>query len=434
MVFRRHQHVLAARHRLVERHHGRWQKGGGRRGTKKAPPKPPRFTRSQVDTAFRETAKRGASAVRVFAFANGYGGKADGYDATKVSVPIQPRVGVFQEAGLARLDLVLAKAAQHGVRLILPLSNWWDELGGCQWYVDQVLGKSSPPKPKELFFTDAKVREAFADYIYTILTRVNAITGVAYKDDPVILAWELQNEPQMTEGYEKKINAAPGRAMALWVREMAAFIKALDSKHLVATGEEGWRCDGGGSGVGGKDFAWINDGSKGACFETHVRLPEIDVATVHVYASNWGFPSNGARESGVGARRRPPPRPLTPRRPSFSAWHWLLPNFVGDRAAVAAAAGKPVRETGGGGRPARGGARGRAAPTPPPFSRSSWRSTATHTGTSPTGTPSWRPTPRPRPRLSTPARCSGKCSPGRRAPLPARRTTLTTAEGGLRRL
>lgn len=30
----------------------------------------------------------------------------------------------------------------------------------------------------------------------TVLTRINSITRVAYKDDPTIFAWELINEPR----------------------------------------------------------------------------------------------------------------------------------------------------------------------------------------------------------------------------------------------
>lgn len=42
-------------------------------------------------------------------------------------------------------------------------------------------------------------------YIHTILMRNNTLVpgGRLYKDDPAVLAWELQNEPQLREGYEK---------------------------------------------------------------------------------------------------------------------------------------------------------------------------------------------------------------------------------------
>ena len=52
---------------------------------------------------------------------------AQGYEASKNDQPIQPSVGVFNELALQRCDLLLAEAAKNNIRLILALSNWWDE-------------------------------------------------------------------------------------------------------------------------------------------------------------------------------------------------------------------------------------------------------------------------------------------------------------------
>ncbi len=45
---------------------------------------------------------------------------------------------MFNEQSLKRLDLILSEASANGVRIILPFVNFWPDLGGMQWYVDQV--------------------------------------------------------------------------------------------------------------------------------------------------------------------------------------------------------------------------------------------------------------------------------------------------------
>ena len=38
-------------------------------------------------------------------------------------------------------------------------------------------------------------RSAFKTYVKNIINRRNTITGVLYRDDPTIMAWDLANEP-----------------------------------------------------------------------------------------------------------------------------------------------------------------------------------------------------------------------------------------------
>ena len=40
-----------------------------------------------------------------------------------------------------------------------------------------------------------KCRSAFKTYVKKIINRRNTITGVLYRDDPTIMAWDLANEP-----------------------------------------------------------------------------------------------------------------------------------------------------------------------------------------------------------------------------------------------
>jgi hypothetical protein len=123
--------------------------------------------------------------------------------------------GKFDELGFRALDQVLAAANRTGVRLIIPFVDNWPWMGGRAEYA-RWRGKT-----KDEFWTDPQVIADFEQTIHFILTRTNTITGVRYSDDKSILCWETGNEV-----------ASP----ASWTREIARYIKSLDTNHLVMDG------------------------------------------------------------------------------------------------------------------------------------------------------------------------------------------------------
>ena len=61
-----------------------------------------------------------------------------------------PQLGVFNELGFQRLDLIMSEAAKNDIHIIFPFVNYWPDLGGMQWYVDQVRGRILLPSPHGL--------------------------------------------------------------------------------------------------------------------------------------------------------------------------------------------------------------------------------------------------------------------------------------------
>ena len=64
--------------------------------------------------------------------------------------------------------------------------------------------------------------------------------------------------------------------MNAWVREMSGYIKALDARHLVAIGDEGWRCDS----SHGAPHQWMNNGTKARRAARAGRCPRVHTITV----------------------------------------------------------------------------------------------------------------------------------------------------------
>ena len=123
--------------------------------------------------------------------------------------------GRFDEEAFKAYDKVLQVANQTGVRVIIPLvDNWW-WWGGPAEYA-RFRGKS-----KAEFWTDSLLIADFKKTVAFLVTRVNSYTGIPYREDRAILGWETGNELE---------------APFSWTREIAAFIKSLDSNHLVIEG------------------------------------------------------------------------------------------------------------------------------------------------------------------------------------------------------
>jgi mannan endo-1,4-beta-mannosidase len=123
--------------------------------------------------------------------------------------------GEFNEEAFRALDKVLEVAGRIGVRVIIPLVDNWKWWGGIEQYAE-YRGKSAAE-----FWTDRGLIEDFKKTVAFVINRRNTFTGMLYKDDKAILAWETGNEL-----YSKYS----------WTREIAAQIKSLDSNHLVLDG------------------------------------------------------------------------------------------------------------------------------------------------------------------------------------------------------
>jgi len=166
----------------------------------------------------------------------------------------------FNEKAFVTLDRVLALANKYGVRVMIPLTaDAGDYLGGVAEYA------AHRGKDRKAFFSDPQVMADFKATIHHVLTRINTVTGIPYKDDKAILAWQFGNEMDRTR---------PGdEVQRRWQAEMAAYIKSVDPNHPVAYGRR---------------------------FLPEDPDPNIDIVVDHYYGSEWArrLPGDYARTKG----------------------------------------------------------------------------------------------------------------------------------------
>ncbi|KAJ7440858.1 CEL4a mannanase [Mycena latifolia] len=172
--------------------------------------------------------------------------------------------------GLGALDAVIAAAKAHGLRLIISLTNNWSDYGGMDVYTKQIVGSG---QPHDVFYTNPSVIAAFKTYVQAVVTR--------YANEPTILAWELVNEPRCSGSSTTASSTCTVSTITNWVSTMSAFIKSIDSNHLVGLGDEGFFNQ-----PGSSDYMY--QGSAGIDFAANLKISTIDFGTFHMYPQGWG--------------------------------------------------------------------------------------------------------------------------------------------------
>ncbi|KAL9430472.1 hypothetical protein AB3S75_025793 [Citrus x aurantiifolia] len=230
-------------------------------------------TKVKVTAAFQQATKYGMNIARTWAFSDG------GYRALQVSP------GSYNEDTFKALDFVVAEAREYGVYVILSLVNNFNEYGGRPRYVEWARERGQSLKNEDDFYTNAVVKQYYKNHVKAVLTRINSITGVAYKDDPTIFAWELMNEPRCPTD-------PSGTLLQEWITEMAAHVKSIDNHHLLEVGLEGFY----GESVQERQKYNPNNTPVGTDFITNNQIPDVDFATIHIYPEQWLPPGNTSDE------------------------------------------------------------------------------------------------------------------------------------------
>jgi len=215
-----------------------------------------------VDEVFDDAAEMGINVIRTWGFCDGM---------YKDDVSFQPEAGVYHDSGFERMDYLIQKAKEKGIRLIIPFVNNWSgntNFGGMGRYVYWAQGNWN----HDDFYTNPTCKDLYKDYVEHFMNRVNTLTDIAYKDDPTILMWELANEPRCTSDIT-------GDTLQAWIEEMSEFIKNIDGKHLLSTGSEGWY-----------------DGTYGVDYIRNNQSEFIDVCSFHLLQNDVGFSDSQSLE------------------------------------------------------------------------------------------------------------------------------------------
>lgn len=176
------------------------------------------LSHSEIDAVLNSAQSMNANVIRSFATLS----------VGKIN-SVQPTLGAFNGSALEPLDYAITQCAAKGIKLILPLvDNYQYYFGGKFLYC--YANGVTPDADATQFFTNTTIIASFKAHISFVLAHVNTYTGVAYKDDPTIMAWETGNE----------LSTAAGWSYSAWTDTISRHIKlTCGAQQLVADGHYG---------------------------------------------------------------------------------------------------------------------------------------------------------------------------------------------------
>lgn len=158
----------------------------------------------EMEAHFKDMAQMGVTVIRTWGITVADG---SGEFEALVSGP-----HTYNEAAFRRIDKMLELCNKYKIRVILCLvkeNKYW---GGTAAF-SKLYGGGD-------YYQSPTVKAGFKDLLQTVVNRKNQFTGVSYKNDKAILAWEFGNEVPNTKG--------------AWIAEMADYLKGIDPNHLIA--------------------------------------------------------------------------------------------------------------------------------------------------------------------------------------------------------
>jgi hypothetical protein len=177
-------------------------------------------SRYEVDDALATAHEMGATVMRAQTLG----------DTVGCAQCVEPKLGQFNQAAFAQMDIVVAEARRYGIKLFGEFdgdanatapagqSNFESHDWYCIWRNVSSCGS---------FFSDPTLLGDYERHMQAVLDHVNPLTGLAYKDDPTFAGWVDGNNLNLLDG-------VPPPLVEAWLGKVSAFFKSIDSKQLFA--------------------------------------------------------------------------------------------------------------------------------------------------------------------------------------------------------